>query len=255
VNSDASAIDSLRGQAHIWLARPEAIKDPKLLSAYRSMLSQEERERQARFLGEAHRHLYLVSHALVRTSLSRYADIPPEQWTFCAGEHGRPEIAAPTQEPRLRFNLSHTVGLVACAVCLEVDCGVDVERVNRVGDLDGVARRVFSESERADLNRLEGRARQGRFTDYWSLKEAYIKARGTGFQLAPRTFSIRLGDATGNSCSLEFGENFDDCAKDWQLALLPVDPGTGQEFRLAIALHCAGRPTLEIVVAEVIPRS
>jgi len=253
VTADASAIDALRGQVHVWLARPDEINDPELLSEYRAILSPEERERHLRFRGDALRRLFLVSHALVRTSLSRYFDVAPGRWAFRAGEHGRPEIDPPTEAPRLRFNLSHTHGLVTCAVCIEADVGVDVERVDRVRDLDGVAKRVFTESERAILDALEGRAKQGRFTDFWALKEAYIKAKGMGFQLNPSTFSVELGEAESEDCRLRLGTDFEDRAEDWQLALFPIDPGRATEFRLAVALHRAGRPRHEIVVREVVP--
>ena len=39
-------------------------------------------DQNARFVGESQRHLFLVSHALVRTTLSRYRAIPPEAWRF-----------------------------------------------------------------------------------------------------------------------------------------------------------------------------
>ena len=197
--------------------------------------------------------MFLVSHALVRTTLSRYLNLPPEQWTFREGEHGRPEIDPPGDEPHLRFNLSHTLGLVACAVCLDVDCGVDVERLGRVKDMDGVSRRVFTERERVEIGGLADHAKQGRFTDYWSVKEAYIKARGTGFQTAPGTFSVHLGDRATAPCTLEFDSDFDDRAEDWQLAHYPIDTGHEQEFRLAIALRRRNLPSFEIVIREVIP--
>jgi 4'-phosphopantetheinyl transferase len=253
VTTNNPATRDLGGEVHIWLARPDPIDDPELLSFYESILSDEELARRDRFVGKTQRHLFLVSHALVRTSLSRYSDTAPESWRFSEGEHGRPEIESPLGQPRLRFNLSHTHGLVACAVCHEIDCGVDVERLHRVRDLNGVARRVFAESERADLDAQGEPARQGRFTDYWSLKEAYIKARGMGFQLPPKTFAVRLGDGGKGRCNLVFDDDFDDRAPDWQIALYPIDPALTPEFRLAIALRTAGKEDLEIVVREVTP--
>ena len=67
-----------------------------------------------------------MAHALARLTLSRYAPVPPEAWSFSLGEHGRPEIEGPSDAGRLRFNLSHTRGMVACAVVRELDIGVDV---------------------------------------------------------------------------------------------------------------------------------
>ena len=61
---------------------------------------------------------------------------------------------SPHCAPRLRFNLSHTRGLVACGVALEHDVGVDVEHVDRRIEIGRLAESVFSESERAALYAL-----------------------------------------------------------------------------------------------------
>jgi 4'-phosphopantetheinyl transferase len=238
------------GEAHVWLARPDEIRDPALLDRYRAILDAGELERHGRGRSEAIRRLFLVSHALVRTSLARYADISPESFEFSEGEHGRPEISSPDLHPRLRFNLSHTQGLAACIVAREIDCGVDVERVGRVKDLGGMARRVFSETERADLDALPEAAQQGRFTDYWALKEAYVKARGKGFQLPMRKISMQIGD--DDRVAIAFASGFGDEPRDWQLALSRPGPGHG-EYRLGVAMRRGRRADCRISVRQVVP--
>ena len=64
----------------------------------------------SRFRFEKDRHTSLVTRALVRTVLSRYADVSPGDWRFVANEYGSPEIDEPSEERCLRFNLSHTEG-------------------------------------------------------------------------------------------------------------------------------------------------
>ena len=87
------------GDVHVWIAFPDEIRDPALAAAYAGIMTEEERSRQQRYLREPHRHLAVVARALVRTTLSRYADVAPEQWRFSVNRHGRPEIAAPTGPP------------------------------------------------------------------------------------------------------------------------------------------------------------
>lgn len=253
MSENSVALADLETEAHVWLARPDNVLDAQQRTRYLDLLSEAERIRHERFHFEIHRNLFLVSHALLRTSLSRYADVSPEDWQFSEGEFGRPEISAGDGAPVLRFNLSHTEGLAACLVCREIDCGVDVERLNRVKDLDGVARRVFTTAERDDLRSREGDSLQGRFTDYWTLKEAYMKARGKGFQLPPQSFAIRLEECPESVPQLVVPPDFDDRPDEWQLALYPISPGQKPEYRLGVALRTGVGASRRIVVRETVP--
>jgi 4'-phosphopantetheinyl transferase len=245
VSGPTQQLARLAREAHVWLARPDALHDPILLEGYHALLSPEEHERYRRFLREPDRHHFLVSHALVRCALSRYADVRPGAWEFIKGEHDKPEISGPAGAPPLRFNLSHSSGLVACVVCAEIDCGVDVERIGRVKDLAGVAKRILTEGEQRALFSCEGHAREVRFTEYWTLKEAYVKARGIGFQLPLHTVHFEL-DRGGRTPAITLDEEAGDRAEHWQLALQPAD----QSHLLAVALRRGAEADREIVVFE-----
>src|SRR5262245_21369980 len=113
------------GEAHLFTVRLAEASDPTLLAAYRDLLSAVEKARCDRYLFERNRHEHVVAHALKRLCLARYAPVDPRAWSVAIGERGKPEIAAPSS--RLRFNLSHTDGLVALLVADGADVGVDVE--------------------------------------------------------------------------------------------------------------------------------
>jgi 4'-phosphopantetheinyl transferase len=241
------AIDELEREVHVYLVRPEEIAAARLAS-YPSLLSEAERARHQRFHFEVHRKLYLVSHVLVRTTLSRYVEHDPASWRFEEGEFGRPEIASEQNAAGLRFNLSHTENLAACVVARQRDCGVDVERLHRVRDLDGVARRVFTGPELEDLKGREGDDLQGRFTDYWTLKEAYMKARGKGFQLPPETFTMQIDTASNESARLEVGDDFDDHGSDWQFDLRRLEYDDPPAYRLGVALRTSEQGARPLVI-------
>src|SRR5262249_19525223 len=141
-------------EAHLWYAHPEEITDPHRLAALEELLSPDERERRQRFYFERDRHRFLVTRALVRTVLSRYADVPPMAWNFTTNRYGRPEVAGPTRWPPLRFNVSHTDGLTACLVVLERDVGVDVEPLDRPMVSPSLAERYFAPAEVMQLRRV-----------------------------------------------------------------------------------------------------
>lgn len=225
------------GEVHLWLAEPEAVTEPRLLAAYEALLDASERERHQRFRFERHRRQFLVSHALVRLTLSRYAPVAPEAWAFETNAFGRPEVRGETR-PRLRFNLSHTEGMVLCAVTVEVDVGTDVEDLERPGEHSGIAHHYFAPAEVAALRSLPPEEQPRRFFEYWTLKEAYIKARGMGLSLPLDQFAFEV--APGAEPRISFDARIEDSPDAWRfvqfqpsarhLAALAVRQPRGQPF-------------------------
>ena len=193
VTSNASHIDALESEVHVWLARPDDMTDTRHLADCIAMLCGAERERYLRFRFEQDRHLFLVAHVLLRRVLSCYIDVDPADWRFVSGIHGRPEILSPVSPVKLRFNLSHTGGLAACVVTLENACGIDVERIDKRPRMRAIAARLFADPEQRDLHALEGtEGYQDRFFTYWTLREAWYKALGTGLAHADRSIWFEL---------------------------------------------------------------
>lgn len=221
--------DSLR--VGIAYARPEAILAVHSREALLEGLSENERVRHARFRFESDRDIYLVAHALVRRMLARVAGAAPESFEFVAGEHGRPEISAPAVASAVRFNLSHTHGLVACAVTRDADIGVDVEYVERRVEVMAVADHVFSLAEVAGLQSLSGEAQRERFFELWTLKEAYIKAIGKGLSAPLR--AITFDPTQPDPVPVRFGPEVADDDARWCLRRFPV--GAGHRLALAFA--------------------
>ena len=180
------------GEVHLWFTAPEEIEAPDLLDRYRRVVDEGELARLTRFVFAEHRHMFLVAHALVRATLSRYAEVLPEAWRFSHNEHGRPSVVLPSGCPPLRFNLSHTRGLALCGVVLDREIGVDVEDRQRTGQTVDIADRFFSPSEIRALRQLPPEHQRDRFFDYWTLKESYMKARGIGLALGLANFSFCL---------------------------------------------------------------
>jgi 4'-phosphopantetheinyl transferase len=220
------------------------VSDPALLGAYDALQTDEERARGARFAFERHRHQHRVTRALVRCVLSRYAPVAPEAWRFEAGGHGRPQIGAPASARGLRFNLTHTDGLVACLVARDLDIGVDAEDATRIVEYVPLARRFFSAEEAAAVaNAAEGAPRAERFFRTWTLKEAYLKARGLGLSLPLAAFAIRT---SGERISIAFEPSIDDDPARWQFESLALG-----SHLLAVAVGGARAPmvlrTLETI--------
>lgn len=236
-----------RDEVHVWTVRPDAITERELVDRYALLESDDERERRLRLRFERDRHERLVSVALVRTALSRYAAIEPADWKFARNEFGRPDPVPGQCEPHLRFNLSHTRGLAACAVTVARDVGCDVECVDRACDTGAIADRYFSRSELRDLRALPRDRRRERFFDYWTLKESYIKARGMGLRIPLGRFSFHLDD--GPPVRVSFDPELEDDPADWQFEL--HRPGAGHV--LAVGVRRGRRPDLRVRVRSTVP--
>jgi 4'-phosphopantetheinyl transferase len=205
---------------HLWLAFPaELAADDPLLATYAGLLSDDEHQRCQRFRFPRLRHQYLLTRGLVRTTLSRYAAVAPQDWRFTTNDYGRPKIANSGPLPPLRFNLSHADGLILCGVVLAREIGVDVEDTRRQALTMDIADRFFSEAECRDLHALPEQRQTDRFFDYWTLKESYIKARGMGLSLPLGQFSFHLQDNT-KPVTISFGERIQDDPRRWQFWLM-----------------------------------
>jgi len=239
----AHLLKQLDSEAHVWLANPATIVDAAQLAAYASLLSAEEKDRHRRFKFEKDRHQFLVSHALVRTVLSAYTDVHPSAWQFSYNQYGRPELSAPDINTPLRFNLSHTDGLVACLVTLNSDCGVDAENLRLPGNPQGIAEKMFAASERHALNQLQGQAFLERFFTYWTLREAYCKAIGLGLSSPMDYFSFECAD--GEQFRIRFDVPSDHHIRRWQFTVLKPSPA-----HIAAIAICSDEPAKKVVVQQ-----
>jgi len=176
-------------EIHLFFANPEEISNVGLLSRYQSLLSDKELRQFPRFHFEQHRHQYLVTRALIRSSLSNFYEVEPAEWCFDVNAYGKPSVASSHGLLPVRFNISHTDGMVMCGIVHDTEIGVDVEDIERVtGDDIENLYSYFSPLEVAELKRLPKEKQKQRFFDYWTLKESYIKARGMGLSLSLSQF-------------------------------------------------------------------
>lgn len=215
------------------------------LPHYRALLNDDERGREERFYFDADKERFVIGRALTRLQLSRFLGGDPRSWPLVTNRYGRPELASPLPPP-IGFNVSHTQGLVACAVAATTDVGVDVEFIGRQLTYD-VADRFFAPSEVADLRRLARDEQARAFYDYWTLKEAYIKARGMGLALPLAHFAFSLRPPA--LPTIRFDPEIEDDASTWQFA----QSWPTAKHRLGLAVRRRSESDLEVRIEAVVP--
>jgi 4'-phosphopantetheinyl transferase len=215
--------------AHVWSVAPEVALGESASGL--ADLSPEERTRMASFRFERDRSAYAAAHVLAREALTWCAPVvSPASWDLSQRLHERPEVVDPPLRPQLRFNISHTHGLVACLVTSAIDCGVDVEVRRDVDDMESLAARVLSPAERGHLMDSPVDHRSDLFFRYWTLKEAYVKARGRGLSLPLEAISF---DFRAADIMVRLGPSLEDDGQEWQFEQWAP---TGQHI-LAVAIR------------------
>ncbi len=177
---------------HVWRASLES--DADMVAGWTALLDAAELARARRFYFERDRCRFTVARGLLRQLAGGYLDVPPTDVHFAAGPHGKPHLAPGANA--LHFNLSHsgTQALFAFAPSREV--GIDLEAGARLGDdWPGLARRIFSPREQAELASLPAEHRRDGFLNGWTRKEAYLKATGQGLVNGLQQIEVSLDPA------------------------------------------------------------
>ncbi|AXG81641.1 4'-phosphopantetheinyl transferase family protein [Streptomyces paludis] len=170
----------------LWLLAEGAVDGFATALGGTRLLTAEERASLDRRLTPGARRRYLGGRLLCRYALSARTGRPLDHWRFTRGAHGRPEPApAGGAGPGPRFNLSHSDGLLACVVTRGRGCGVDVGPTPAPAALTAHPDRWLAPGERAELDRTAPGARAALAGELWVLKEAYLKALGTGLTGGP----------------------------------------------------------------------
>lgn len=229
---------------HVWCAYPAdyAKQDSVAYQTALSWLSTEEMARWRSFRFDKHRNEYLATRALIRTTLSNYYEIAPEAWFFPRNSYGKPS-AKPIID--LQFNLSNTLGLIVCLVSQNGSVGIDTEPLSRAEEINSVATEYFSDLELTELNSLSSQARPDRSLSLWTLKEAYIKARGYGLSIPLDKFSF-LFNKTDN-LQLLIDNSLNDRTENWRYGLLEF-----ANHRIAYCASIKHHPTLTLFESRTI---
>lgn len=232
---------------HLYFVNPADVSNATLIEQYQGLLNEDEQNRMAKFYRADHRHRFLLTRALIRSTLSHYHDAEPAEWSFNQNPYGKPEIASPAMQPAIRFNISHCDGMIIGGLTRTHDIGVDAEDCRRAtaAGLDRLSQ-YFSNIEINDLKDISKSKYEERFFDYWTLKEAYIKARGKGLAIPLSSFSFLFeGDRLGG---FEADTSINPDPQNWQFFRPAISP----HVRVAIAIN-AGKADFTIRAWKSVP--
>ncbi|MEA2931137.1 MAG: 4-phosphopantetheinyl transferase [Hyphomicrobiales bacterium] len=157
--------------ASFWLLDLRCIA----LDAMRALLSADEQARADQYRQEGDIARFAKSRGALRRILAERTRQDARDLVFVEGGGRKPGLR---DYPSLHFNLSHSGDFALIAVGAQ-PLGVDIEAIRDI-DWRALAAMNFHPDERAILHqRSEGAARDA-FFQFWTHKEAFLKATGIG---------------------------------------------------------------------------
>jgi 4'-phosphopantetheinyl transferase len=221
---------------HVWRGSLEV--DDASCDACLALLDPGELLRARRFHFERDRRRFTVARGLLRKLVARYTGQEAAAVCFALGPQGKPLLER--AEPRLCFNLSHSGMQALFVFASDREVGIDLEAGARLGeDWPGLARRIFSAREQAELAALPPARQRDAFLNGWTRKEAYLKATGQGLFNGLPQIEVTL-DPARPAAFLSA-----DLAREWSLVDLRQSAG------LAAALvHAGGALPVEVLDAD-----
>lgn len=177
-------------EVHLWITKPGDYHGKSADAAYEALLGAAEARHYGELAQADHRREYLIGRVFLREVLAAYSGTAASELEFENNASGKPRLTASAADLPLMFNFSHGADLMTCAVTRTGEVGVDVETISQDRGMVEVADHYFSTIELAGLEALGAVDQQSQFFRIWTLKEAYIKARGEGHSQALDSFSF-----------------------------------------------------------------
>jgi 4'-phosphopantetheinyl transferase len=193
-----------------------------------ALLTRDEREHYLELKNEKTRALSIRTRAELRRMLGRELGLDPREVPLFPDAYGKPRCPH-ASAAGMDFSVSHADECALIAVGEAAAIGVDVEGIIRDEPEDEMLDIIFDQSEKEHWRSLPEEMHRKAFTQAWTIKEAALKAHGTGLYGSPHSVTVKF-DAQGNALPVFKSPfwmyeriNVCDCYAASFLALIPDD--------------------------------
>ncbi len=199
------------------------------VDGYLACLSEDEILRANRFKFPDDRRRFVVARGALRYLLSQHIGKAPAAIEFGYGKYGKPFVkqsfSAQSQPvdasdvlpcEAFQFNLSHSGDLALCGLGWHRKVGVDIEKIRSISRLEMMMERCLSTAEQNRVNAARPEDQSRLFLEYWTCKEAYLKATGLGLIQSMQKVEVEASRLVHVP---------DDYAEGWQLYSIAVPEG------------------------------
>jgi 4'-phosphopantetheinyl transferase len=210
--------------------------------AGRELVAPADRKRLAQFRSSERRAQFLAGRALARHALTRATGSRARSHRLLGARGEKPACAGGPP-----FSVAHSGHLVVCALARRGAVGVDVEQPRSSRRTAAIAEHYFSAAEKAWLSA----GPPERFYMLWVLKEAYLKATGTGLggglaalqcRVEPPRIEVIAGGDGADLALFRAADAFIGIATlDCPLASIAIEPWTARNARAPLRFVAATR--------------
>ncbi len=142
-----------------------------------------ERSRWEGFGSLAARRRFVLCRSALRAVLCRHIGCANESLAFEVARHGKPFALVYGRSAPVSFNVSHSGSHGLLVVAPKGRLGADVEERVPRRSLESLIEGVLSPSERTELESLDEPQKLHAIYRFWTIKEALLKAHGTGLSM------------------------------------------------------------------------
>lgn len=142
---------------------------------FNNLLDPVELDRAERFRFPQDQERFILGHGFLRSILANYLQRDGSLIRLARGPFGKPYL----ERKDLHFNFSDTKDAILVAFVTGHDIGADIETMAREVDHAAVSEHYFTPPEVTLINGAGDRAKQT-FLEFWTRKEAVLKASGVG---------------------------------------------------------------------------
>ncbi|MFH1319652.1 MAG: 4'-phosphopantetheinyl transferase superfamily protein [Bacteroidota bacterium] len=176
----------LNDEIHLWSVSLNL--SDSTIKRYSSFLSREEEKKARFFKFEREQNRYRISQGVLRQLLSSYLNKSPQ--TIRIGRHkkGKPFSF---DNPSMYFNMSGSGNICVFAFSRDGEVGIDIEQIRELPDIDELIRKNLTPKEIIYTLKTPGNKLK-RFFQFWTFKEAYLKATGEGMRLTPDNLEFSM---------------------------------------------------------------
>jgi len=177
---------------------------------------------------ERERQLFLGAEALMNQSLEAVGAGISLPAAYARNPYGKPYLLS---DRGIKVNWSHSGEYVICAVA-DREIGIDLQYVQKEPKASMICK-ILQPEELIFYEQTSAEQRKWLFYQYWTVKESYLKAVGTGFHTSLRTFYVLMETRSPKIIQREPGKSYRSRLLDFTVA------------DYAAAVCCEGNMNLE----------
>jgi 4'-phosphopantetheinyl transferase len=152
--------------------------DRPLPPDYDSILAPDEQSKAQRLHFPQDQHRYRLMRTVLRRLLAQTLNCDPKKLRFSYSPKGKPTFKNP--DVPIHFNISHSGDYGLIGIAQDQLIGVDLELMQSKPNFINLAQRFFAPSENLWLTTKTAAEQQQIFYQFWTAKEAFLKATGLG---------------------------------------------------------------------------